>query len=183
MGAGDEMSLHTPWKVWIHANHTDDWGLDSYDSGSSIQTVGEMLRFLYDFESLNKRDFQYFVMRNEIAPIWEDINNKDGVITSIKINLGNREDSYDIGSMAFKVICILIMNESFVKNNTDINGVCFSIKNNSPHIKIWVKDRTRNGGSRRAFRWLYYVSSKHSSNLTVITTLTTIAEARDRYRY
>jgi hypothetical protein len=142
---GDEMSLNTPWKVWIHANNTDNWGLDSYDSGSKIETVGQILRFLYDFESLDKRNYQYFVMRNEIAPIWEDINNKDGVITSIKINLGNRDDSYDIGSMAFKVICLLVLNEAFVKNNTDINGVCFSIKNNSPHIKIWVKDRTRNG--------------------------------------
>ena len=169
---GDDMSLNTPWKVWIHANNTDDWGLDSYDSGSKIDSVGQLMRFLYDFESLNKRDFQYFVMRNEIAPIWEDMNNKDGVITSIKINLGNRDDSYDIGAMAFKVICILVLNEAFVKNNTDINGVCFSIKNNSPHIKIWVKDRTRNGAFEkglpmallRQFETLIESNRRYNSN-------------------
>ena len=144
----DDLSLNTPWKVWIHANDSRLWNLESYHSGQKIETVGQMLSTLYDFESLNKKDYQYFIMRNEIAPIWEDINNKDGVITSIKINVGNRE-SCDIGSMSFKVICMLVLNESFVRNNMDINGVCYSIKNNSPHIKFWVKDRTRNSTFER----------------------------------
>lgn len=169
---GDEMSLNTPWKVWVHSNNSSDWGLESYDSGSKLESVGQMLRFLYDFESLNKRDYQYFVMRNEIAPIWEDINNKDGVITSIKINLGNRDDSLDIGAMAFKVICMLVLNESFVKNNTDINGVCFSIKNNSPHIKLWVKDRAQNSAFEkglpmallRQFETLVESNRRYNSN-------------------
>ena len=145
---GDDFSLNAPWKVWIHENDSRIWNLESYRSGPKIETISQMLRTLYDFESLNKRDYQYFIMRNEIAPIWEDINNKDGVITSIKINIGNRE-SCDIGSMSFKVICMLVLNESFVRNNTDINGVCYSIKNNSPHIKFWVKDRSRNSTFER----------------------------------
>lgn len=150
---GDSMILNTPWRLWIHDNfvgprnaENKDWSVDSYMAGPKIVTVSDMLKLMHDYESLDKNIAQYFLMRNEIKPIWEDVNNKNGLITSIKINTGNRNGGVNIGSMIYKILSVLTLNESLVKNNEDINGICYSTKNRSVLIKIWVKNAEKNEG-------------------------------------
>ena len=140
----DKYILNTPWMMWIHDNKSSDWTIDSYIPGPKITTVEQMHRVLFDFESLDKQRYQYFIMRNEITPIWEDINNRDGVITSIRITTDEDISSFNYSVIAFKIICMLVLNESFVVNNLDINGLSFSIKSNTPLIKLWVKDNKNN---------------------------------------
>ena len=140
---GDEMKLNTSWTVWIHENDNQDWSLASYKSIYEINCIGSMWRFLWVLDNLNKNVRQYYIMRNGITPIWEDNNNKQGAICSIMIDNLNRSSKHmrgDLGVDAFSAICILVMNESFVKNNQDINGLCYSIKSRSVLIKLWIKD-------------------------------------------
>lgn len=143
---GDDMKLNSSWTVWIHENDNQKWDLASYESIFHISSIGDMSRFLSIFDNLNKNVRQYFIMRDGITPIWEDNNNKHGAICSIMIDntskngRGNRNGKYDLGVDAFTAMCILVMNESFVKNNGDINGLCYSIKSRSVLIKLWVKD-------------------------------------------
>jgi hypothetical protein len=149
---GDTKVLNTSWRLWLHKHYVDDerridnkdWSVDSYIPGPKIVTVSDMLKLMHDYESLDKNIAQFFLMRNEIKPIWEDVNNKDGLITSIKINTGNRNGGVMIGSIIYKILTILTLNESLVRNNIDINGICYSIKNRSILIKIWVKNRKKN---------------------------------------
>lgn len=140
---GDGMKLNTSWTVWIHENDNQDWSLGSYKSIYEINSIGSMWRFLWVLDNLNKNVRQYYIMRNGITPIWEDNNNKQGAICSIMIDNMNRNSRHsrgDLGVDAFSAICVLVMNESFVKNNHDINGLCYSIKSRSVLIKLWVKD-------------------------------------------
>lgn len=140
---GDDMKLNTTWKVWIHENSNQDWSLDSYKSIYEITSIGSMWRFLSVLDNLDKNVRQYYIMRNGITPIWEDNNNKHGAICSIMIdnmNKTSRHSRGDLGVDAFSAICILVLNESFVKNNLDINGLCYSIKSRSVLIKLWIKD-------------------------------------------
>lgn len=144
---GDEMKLNTSWTVWIHENDNQDWSLSSYKSIYEINSIGSMWRFLWVLDNLNKNVRQYYIMRNGITPIWEDNNNKQGAICSIMIDNMNRSSRHtrgDLGVDAFSAICILVMNESFVKNNQDINGLCYSIKSRSVLIKLWIKDYESN---------------------------------------
>ena len=144
---GDDMKLNTSWTVWIHENENTDWTLSSYKPVYEINSIGSMWRFLWILDNLNKNVIQYYIMRNGITPIWEDNNNKNGAICSIMIDNLNRNSKHmrgDLGVDAFSAICILVMNESFVKNNHDINGLCYSIKSRSVLIKLWVKDYTSN---------------------------------------
>lgn len=144
---GDEMKLNTAWTVWIHENDNQDWSLSSYKSIYEINSIGSMWRFLWILDNLNKNVRQYYIMRNGITPIWEDNNNKQGAICSIMIDNMNRSSRHtrgDLGVDAFSAICILAMNESFVKNNQDINGLCYSIKSRSVLIKLWIKDYESN---------------------------------------
>jgi len=140
---GDDLKLNSSWNVWIHENSNDDWSLESYQSIFTIDSVGSMWRFLSVFDNLDKNARQYYIMRDGITPIWEDNNNKHGAICSIMIDnviKSNRFSKGDLGVDAFSSICILVMNESFVRKNQDINGLCYSIKSRSALIKLWVKD-------------------------------------------
>lgn len=144
---GDDMKLNTEWTVWIHENDNPDWSLSSYRNIFKINSIGSMWRFLWVLDNLNKNVRQYYIMRNGITPIWEDNNNRTGAICSIMIdnmNRGSRQPRCDLGVDAFSAICILVMNESFVKENQDINGLCYSIKSRSALIKLWIKDHERN---------------------------------------
>ena len=144
---GDEMKLNTTWTVWVHENDNKDWSISSYKSIYVIDSIGSMWRFLWILDNLNKNVRQYYIMRNGITPIWEDNNNKQGAICSImidKMNSGSRHARGDLGVDAFSAICVLVMNESFVKNNQDINGLCYTIKSRSALIKLWVKDYETN---------------------------------------
>ena len=144
---GDDMKLNSSWKVWIHENTNQNWDLDSYTSIYNIDSVGSMLRFLSMFDNLDKRVRQYYLMRDGITPIWEDNNNKTGAICSILIDNVFRHGKHikgEFGVDSFIAICIMVMNESLVKNNQDINGLCYSIKNKSVLIKLWIKNHEIN---------------------------------------
>ncbi|VBB18348.1 translation initiation factor eIF-4E [Yasminevirus sp. GU-2018] len=144
---GDDMRLNTCWDVWIHENSNPDWSLGSYKSIYEINSVGSMWRFLHVLDNLDKNVRQYYIMRKGITPIWEDNNNKQGAICSIMIDNMNRSSTHargDLGVDAFSAICILVLNESFVKNNQVINGLCYSIKSRSVLIKLWIKDYESN---------------------------------------
>jgi len=142
---GDDMKLNTIWNVWIHENDNPDWSLLSYKSIFEISSVASMWRFLWVLSNLNKNVRQYYIMRYGITPIWEDNNNKQGAICSIMIdNMVTRNSKNDFGVDAFTAICILVLNESFVKNNGDINGLCYSIKSKSVLIKLWIKNYENN---------------------------------------
>jgi hypothetical protein len=78
-------------------------------------------------------------MREEIAPIWEDVNNKFGGICSIKIDSIQKGMKTDISTEVFALISMLIMNETFVGQNKNLNGISYSVKKRSSLIKVWTK--------------------------------------------
>uniref|UniRef100_A0A6C0BDA7 Uncharacterized protein n=1 Tax=viral metagenome TaxID=1070528 RepID=A0A6C0BDA7_9ZZZZ len=142
---GDDLRLHSQWNVWIHDKQNTEWGIETYENILCVDNVGSMLRFCKSFRNLDKYARQYYVMRNGIMPIWEDNNNKGGAICSIlmehmavDLTLG------DIGVQSFIIICILVMNESFVRNNICINGMSYSIKSGCVLIKFWIKNYKEN---------------------------------------
>jgi hypothetical protein len=140
---GNNMKLNSTWTVWIHENSNTEWDIKSYKSIYNIDNIGSLWRFLSVFDNLDKNVRQYYIMRDGITPIWEDNNNKKGGICSLmfeNMNKYRRNSRGDIGVDIFIAICILVLNESFVKNNLDINGLCYSIKNRCVLIKLWIKD-------------------------------------------
>jgi hypothetical protein len=78
-------------------------------------------------------------MRGEIVPIWEDVNNKFGGICSLKIDSVQKGMKTDISTEIFTLINLLVMNETFVQNSKNINGISYSIKKKCSLIKIWTK--------------------------------------------
>jgi hypothetical protein len=141
---GDTMKLHSIWTVWKHENSDSNWGIESYKAIYEINSIGGLWRFLHVFDNLDKTVRQYYVMRHGILPIWEDNDNRNGGICSIMINNIYRYTQHvpgnNIGVDTFIACCILILNESFILHNANINGICYSVKNRNVLIKLWVKN-------------------------------------------
>lgn len=136
---GNELKLNSYWTVWVHKSDNQDWTLQSYQKRYVINSIGSFWRFFNNFQFYDCYKNQLFIMRGEIAPIWEDVNNKFGGICSIKVDSTQRGFKTDISTEIFISICMLIMNETFLMNTEDINGISYNVKKRGILIKLWTK--------------------------------------------
>lgn len=137
---GNVLYLNSPWTVWVHKLDCKVWTEDSYTNIYIIDNIGSFWRFFNNFHMLDKIKNQFFIMRNKIKPIWEDNDNRNGGICSIKIDCFSKQGKIDVGIEIMICVCLLIMNETFVQNSEEINGISYSIKNRSVLIKVWVRN-------------------------------------------
>ena len=136
---GNELKLNSYWTVWVHKSDNTDWTLQSYQKRYVINSIGSFWRFFNNFQFFDCYKNQLFIMRGEIAPIWEDVNNKFGGICSVKVDSTQRGFKTDISTEIFISICMLVMNETFIMNNEDINGISYTVKKRGILIKLWTK--------------------------------------------
>ena len=136
---GDDMKLNSYWTVWVHRTSCTDWKITGYQKVYVINSIGSFWRFFNNFQMLDTYHNNIFIMREEIAPIWEDVNNKFGGICSLKIDSTQRGLKTDLSVEIFTIISMLIMNETFIANNKNINGISFGIKKRSTLLKVWTK--------------------------------------------
>jgi hypothetical protein len=120
---GNDKKLNSYWTVWVHRLNCTDWTIAGYQKIYVINSIGSFWRFFNNFQLINTYTNQIFIMREEIAPIWEDVNNKFGGICSVKIDSIQRGMKTDLSTESFATICMLIMNETLVQNNKNINEI------------------------------------------------------------
>ena len=138
---GNNMFFNSPWTVWVHKSDCQVWTEDSYTNIYVINSIGSFWRFFNNFHLLDKVRNQLFIMRNKVKPIWEDNENRNGGICSVKLDCYSKQGRSDVGVDAMICLCLLIMNETFIPNNNEeINGISYSIKNRSVLIKLWCKN-------------------------------------------
>lgn len=143
---GNSKYLNSSWSVYIHDEQSrkiNDWSEQSYKHLYIIDNIGSFWRFMNNFHMMDKINNQIFIMRNKIKPTWEDNNNKNGGICSIKIDC-IIHNNIDMSVIIMTIISMLIMNETFIKNNNEINGISYSIKKWSVFIKIWYRTYDEN---------------------------------------
>lgn len=136
---GNDKKLNSYWTVWVHKINSNDWTLSGYQKIYVINSIGSFWRFFNNFQLLNTYQNQIFIMREEVAPIWEDVNNKFGGICSVKIDSIQKGMKTDLSTEVLVLISLLIMNETFVANSKNINGISYSVKKRSSLIKVWTK--------------------------------------------
>lgn len=136
---GNDKKLNSYWTVWVHRTNCTDWKITGYQRVYIINSIGSFWRFFNNFQMLNTYQNNIFIMREEIAPIWEDVNNKFGGICSLKIDSTQRGLKTDISTEIFTIMSMLLMNETLVAKNKNINGISFGVKKRSTLIKVWTK--------------------------------------------
>tara|TARA_B100001094_G_scaffold151294_1_gene146498 strand:+ start:361 stop:846 length:486 start_codon:yes stop_codon:yes gene_type:complete len=130
----DKYNINQEWNIWYHSIIDNNWDKKSYQKLITLRNLLDYQLIKDTFEQNHYQNGMFFCMKGNIAPLWEDPENRNGGCLSFKassINIMN-----DWNDILFKCI-----NESILldKNNS-INGISISPKKEFNIIKIWFKD-------------------------------------------
>ena len=131
----EEYKFNNKWDLWYH-HEKDNWDISGYRNIYEINNPETFWRWYNNWESfgglLSK---QFFLMKKNIEPRWEDKNNINGGCWSLKIN------STDAPIFWERISALLVLDQ--ISNiEDDINGISICLKkNNNCVIKIWNKDK------------------------------------------
>jgi translation initiation factor 4E len=134
-----ETLFKNKWKLWYHSDK-DNWTLSGYENIYTIENIKDFWK-LYNFLSKNNNILSkhFFLMKDNVNPIWEDENNINGGCWSFKILDTNAYKLYEELSMYLvcEKICPMISDE--------IMGISICLKkNNNVIIKIWNNNSKNN---------------------------------------
>ncbi len=135
MASQHNYQFKSQWNVWIHKNASNDWSITGYDKIMTISNIKNFWEFLNNFDKINYLDNQIFIMRDNILPIWETPENRDGGAAIIRLK-HTEPNLLNIWSD----VCLLTMNEQICPIVNEINGISFNLKSDLVVIKIWNRN-------------------------------------------
>ena len=132
----NEYKLINKWNFYIHLQNSTEWNIESYYNITEINNVSSAI-VLHNYlgDELFKKTL-FFVMKNNIEPLWENEHNKNGGSFSLKIH--NKEVS-----RIWKIIYYKLIGETLCKNKDimeKITGISNSPKKTFTILKIWTRD-------------------------------------------
>jgi|UniRef100_A0A6C0EHN8 translation initiation factor 4E len=132
-------NLKYNWKIWYHAEK-DNWKLTGYKHIYTIQTANDFWKFYNNWDKVGGiTNKHFFVMKDDITPIWEDQKNINGGCWSFKISEDQVDELWDDISiyLVCDILCPTISDE--------IVGISICLKKNSNCIvKIWNNNSKNN---------------------------------------
>lgn len=131
---GSNIILNDEYVLWCHDLANPDWSLKSYKKLCTIRTVSDFWRLFNNFKKIGWKYMHFYLMKQNITPMWEDINNRNGGICSFKMDIDNTIDIWE--TLNVHMICGVL-----TSHKDDINGLSISPKNQSwAIVKIWNKN-------------------------------------------
>jgi translation initiation factor 4E len=133
----DVYNLNNKWTLWFH--HVDDpnWSEESYIKIHDIDSIADFWNVVNTIKDFTNGNF--FLMRSNIFPRWEDINNLDGGYWSIRVLKADSNKKW-INLM------MLLIGETITEKHehiNEINGITISPKINNCVIKIWNRNSAK----------------------------------------
>jgi len=130
----ENFNLKERWTLWFHKVNDNNWKIESYSKVFEITTYYELLFIIKELENITSGMF--FLMKNDIIPIFEDESNSHGGYWSLRIT---KKEANDYWERMLYYICIdglTVLPEYEEK----INGISISPKINNCIFKIWNSD-------------------------------------------
>ena len=124
------------WVLWAHLPHDTDWSLKSYIQLMQVETMEEMIALYNSIPPAMVKNCMLFLMRQNIKPMWEDPNNKQGGCFSFKVTNKNVPE-------VWKSVSYLLTGETLAKEKNfqdNITGITISPKKSFCILKIWMKN-------------------------------------------
>ena len=127
----DTSKLNSKWTLWFHNPVDTSWDIVSYKKVAEINTIDDFWNLYNRLTSFMVENGMFFLMRENINPIWEDVHNKNGGCWSFKIYKKNV-------SKVWLDMSIHLIAESLTKDkHKTITGISISPKKSFSIIKIW----------------------------------------------
>ena len=131
----------TYWTLWFHKIDDNNWGIDSYKELHKIYTVKDYCEMINTIPTYSSGMF--FLMKEDIPPIWETGENVGGGMWTFKISKKNLDELW-------KNLIAYTIGNTLTKEKEDmkyINGISISPKINNCIVKIWNNDQEKNESS------------------------------------
>ena len=127
--------LNSEWKIYIHNLTEKDWSLDSYKYVFTIKTIEDFWTFFNNMKDFRK--FNFYIMRGDIKPVYEDEENKNGYSYSYIIPGRKVTDTFiDISA---KMVTENLLDEF---NFNEVCGISLTPKLKGISIlKVWLKNK------------------------------------------
>jgi len=130
--------LANNWVLWYHHINDDNWSEESYMKVCELKTLEDYWKLNNTIPTFTAGIF--FLMKENILPRWEDIENIEGGYWSFKISKIEADRIWNIFIM--KAIGLTLTNN--IEDMKEINGITISPKINNCIIKIWNKNKKNN---------------------------------------
>jgi len=128
-----ELTFENRWILYYHDKNNRDWSKESFIKIMEIKNIGEFWQL---YNNINFTNNIYFLMKNDIFPLWETDENKDGGVWTINFPRKCGQKMWNLFSML--LVGETMYNEEM--NDDDINGISIRPKYNQCLIKIWTKN-------------------------------------------
>ena len=125
----EEHKISNNWTIWFHKIDDKRWTLDSYENIAEINSIESYIYYYKEIKTFVHGMF--FVMKENIPPLWEDENNINGGIITYKLSKSNSDKTW-------KDLTSALIGGTLTDNMDLINGISISPKINNCIIKIWV---------------------------------------------
>lgn len=130
--------LSNTYNIWYH-HFKEDWSINGY---KHIYSINNGINF---WKLYNNWDLiggilckQFFIMKNDVKPIWEDDSNKNGGCWSFK-KFENQANEL------WEDLSTLFVTDNLLKNSDECVGLSICLKkNNYCVIKIWNTNSLNN---------------------------------------
>lgn len=128
--------LQDKWNFWAHLPHDQDWSIQSYKKIYQFNNVEESVAIIESFPPDLVKNCMLFIMKDGIAPVWEDPINRNGGCFSYKIS-----NKYVVD--VWKELFYVLIGNTISSNINVINsltGITISPKKNFCVVKIWLSN-------------------------------------------
>ena len=135
--SADEQEYHPlngNWCLWGHMPHNTDWSITSYINISTFRTVEDVISITETLTDVLVKNCMLFVIKSNIAPVWEDPQNRNGGFFSYKIS---NKIVYEV----WKKLTYALVGETICCDHADfrfVSGISVSPKKDFCIIKIWM---------------------------------------------
>lgn len=119
------------WTLWFHSVDDNNWSIEDYTKIMELSNLDDLLYCIKKLQNITAGMF--FVMKNDIKPLWEDSANINGGFWTFKISKLKSNDLW-------KNILYNLITNNITKNKLDMNiitGISCSPKINNCIFKIW----------------------------------------------
>ena len=128
--------LNTPWSLWYHLPNEQNWDENSYNLICNFNDISSCVALTNTITENFITNCMFFLMRNEIKPMWEDKENINGGCFSLKIQ--NKYVYKTWNKLIYSIVGETLFDDETIMN--DVNGITISPKRYFCIIKIWMKN-------------------------------------------
>jgi hypothetical protein len=127
-----EHKLNSRWVLWYHNPNDSNWDMKSYHKVMELTSVENFWDMFTILKTSHFQNGMFFLMKNQVKPMWEDVHNVDGGCWSFRVS--KKEVPKTWQELVISALGESLINTKYTKT---INGISISPKRSFSIIKIW----------------------------------------------